>query len=302
MTYSCWYRPHVITIYLYSVTIVNERENNVLDEKKFRVISKQETADLTFEVIELDSLGGSDDLDVANKVFLANQANIHIKMIRITLRNSTVIIEPGALFFMKGQLTLESNAQGGLAKGLMRKFLSGETLFQSTIKGTGEVYLEPSFGNYLLFDLENDSLVFDKGTFCCGSSKIEIAAKLQKNISSAVFGGEGLFQTEAKGSGIVVLNCPVPENELFVYELVAGEKLSIDGNFSLARTGSVSFAAEKSAKSLFKSVTSGEGLLQTFTGPGIVWIAPTKPVYDNIRVFTANSQISEAKNAMGNKS
>ena len=68
------------------------------------------------------------------------------------------------------------------------------------------------------------------------------------DISSAVFGGEGLFQTEAKGSGIVVLNCPVPENELFVYELVAGEKLSIDGNFSLARTGSVSFAAEKSAK------------------------------------------------------
>ena len=272
----------------------------MLDEKKFRVISSQQTHDLTFEIVELDSLGGSNDLDVANKVFLANQANIHMKMVRITLKNSSVTIEPGALFFMKGQLTLESNAQGGLAKGLMRKFMSGETLFQSTITGTGDVYLEPSFGNYLLFDLEDDSLVFDKGTFCCGSSKVAISAKLQKNISSAVFGGEGLFQTEAKGTGIVVLNCPVPENELFVYELEAGEKLSIDGNFSLARTGSVSFAAEKSAKSLFKSVTSGEGLLQTFTGPGIVWIAPTKPVYDDIGGYNSGSQINEARNSMGN--
>lgn len=252
-----------------------------------------------FEVVQYRSLQGSDDLVVAEKIFLVNQANVHAKMIRVTLSKHELLIEPGALYFMKGHLQLESSVQGGIAQGLMRKFMSGESLFQSKIKGTGEVYLEPTFGHYLLFNIEDDALIFDKGVFCCASAGISVSAKMQQNISSSLFGGEGLFQTQVKGTGIVVLNSPVPESELIVYELAAGEKLSVDGNFAFVRTAGVSFQAEKSGKSLFQSVTSGEALLQTFTGPGIVWLAPTQGIYDKIKVMSTAATLANKSGSMG---
>lgn len=265
----------------------------------FDVVESETIPGAVFEVVQYKTLKGSDDLDVAEKVFFANQANIHLKMLRVKLDKSELLIEPGALYFMKGALQLESGIQGGIAQGLMRKFITGETLFQSRIKGTGEVYLEPSFGHYLLFNIDNDALIFDKGAFHSASAQLEVSAKMQQNVSSALFGGEGFFQTQVKGSGIVVLNSPVPVSELLMYDLVAGEKLSVDGNFAFVRTASVSFRAEKSGKSLFQSVTSGEGLLQTFTGPGMVWIAPTQGVYDKMKLQHSIANLSHAPGSMG---
>ncbi len=246
------------------------------------VLETEQVPGATFDVVQYKRLKGSDNLYVAEKVFFANKANIHLKMIRVTLERSEVLIEPGALYFMKGDLHLESDMQQGLSKGLMRKFTTGETLFQSRIKGTGEVYLEPTFGHYSLFNIEEDAIIVDKGAFYCASAGMKVSAKMQSNISSALFGGEGLFQTQIKGSGVVVLVSPVPTDELMIYQLAPKEKLSVDGSFAFARTASVEFHAEKSGKSLFQSVTSGEGLLQTFTGPGVVWLAPTEEVYKRL--------------------
>lgn len=265
----------------------------------FTVIESEKIAGATFDIVRYEKLLGSDDLNVAEKIFFANQANIHLKMVRVTLNNSELLLEPSALYFMKGHLQLESTTGGGIAKGLMRKFLTGETLFQSRIRGTGEVFLEPSFGHYLLFNIENDALIFDKSAFYCASGGIEVSAKLQSNISSALFGGEGFFQTQAAGTGIVVLVSPVPVAELVVYELAAGEKLSVDGNFAFVRTASVSFHAEMSSKSIFGTVVSGEMLLQTFTGPGMVWVAPTQGVYVKMKQPYGLSNLSHNPGSMG---
>lgn len=265
----------------------------------FEVIDSETVPGALFEVVQYKTLKGSDDLEVAEKVFFANQAEIHLKMLRVKLDRSELLIEPGALYFMKGALQLESSTQGGIAQGLMRKFMTGETLFQSKIKGTGEIYLEPGFGHYLLFNVDNDALIFDKGAFHCASAGLEVSAKMQQNVSGALFGGEGFFQTQVKGSGVVVLNSPVPISELLMYELADGEKLSVDGNFAFVRTASIKFQAEKSGKSLFQSVTSGEGLLQTFTGPGMVWIAPTQGVYDKIRMRNSIANLSHPQGSMG---
>lgn len=266
------------------------------------VIETEKIAGATFEVVRYERLQGSDDLNIAQKVFFANQANIYLKMVRVTLNNSELLLEPSALYFMKGHLQLESTTGGGIAKGLMRKFLTGETLFQSRIKGSGEVFLEPSFGHFSLFNIENDALIFDKSSFYCASASIEISAKLQSNISSALFGGEGFFQTQASGTGVVVLVSPVPASELITYELAAGEKLSVDGNFAFVRTASVSFHAEMSSKSIFGTVVSGELLLQTFTGPGIVWLAPTQTVYEKMKQPFGISHLSQTEGSAGSHS
>lgn len=252
-----------------------------MDEIIYDVLEKVSIGDgALVEVLQFAELSGSSDLSVANTLYFASSSGMRLKMIRITLNNSFARIEPGSLYFMKGNLENKATTGGGMLKGLGRKLLSGESLFVTEIHGTGEIYLEPSFGHFFVHKLEREdqALIVDQGMFYAGTEGLDISSILQKNISAGLFGGEGLFQTQVKGDGIVVLYSPVPAKEIQKVEL-KNENLSVDGNFALLRTAGVNFKAEKSSKTWIGTAVSGEGLLQTFSGIGTVWIAPTQGVY-----------------------
>ena len=252
-----------------------------MGEMMYDVLEKVELEDGTLvEVLQFSELNGSADVSVANTLYFASNSGMRLKMIRITSYNSFARIEPGSLYFMKGNLENKTSTGGGILKGLGRKVLSGESLFVNEIHGTGQIYLEPSFGHFFIRELGlgDQALIMDQGMFYAGTRGLDISSTLQKNISAGVFGGEGLFQTQVKGSGVVVLYSPVPANEVQKIEL-DNEKLSVDGNFALLRTEEIEFKAEKSSKTWIGTAVSGEGLLQTFSGTGTVRLAPTQGIY-----------------------
>ncbi len=96
-----------------------------------------------------------------------------------------------------------------------------------------------------------------------------VGSSMQKNVSSDLFVGEGLFQTQIRGTGIVVLESPVPADEVLLID-PKDETLQVDGNFALMRIGRIEFSVEKSTRSVLGTITSGEGLLQIFRGTGSV--------------------------------
>ncbi len=254
-----------------------------MDEQMYEILESDTLSDGTkVEVLQFRTLSGSSDLRVANHLYFAANSGMRLKMVRVTLNDSHIRLEPGALYFMKGNLEMKSNT-GGLKKGLARKMLSGESMFVSEVHGTGEVYLEPSFGHFLLYRIQEQdrAIIIDKGLFYAGTAGLDIKASMQKNLSSALFGGEGLFQTKIEGEGIVILYSPVPMDEIQKVTL-SNDKLSVDGNFALLRTEDVEFKVEKSSKSLISAGKTGEGLLQTFSGNGNVWLAPTQGVYSQL--------------------
>lgn len=53
-----------------------------------------------------------------------------------------------------------------------------------------------------------------------------------------------------------------------------GQTLTVDGSFAVARTGSLDFRVEKATKGLFRSMMSGQGLVNVFSGYGAVMLAP----------------------------
>jgi uncharacterized protein (AIM24 family) len=113
-------------------------------------------------------------------------------------------------------------------------------------------------------------VIADKGMFYCGQGALDVGSAVEKNVSSALFGGEGLFQTRIKGTGICVLKSPVPADEVMQIDPKDDETVLVDGSFALMRTGRIEFSVEKSTRSLLGTITSGEGLLQTFRGTGSV--------------------------------
>jgi len=252
-----------------------------------KVSSQSENGGFKVEILEYTHLKGSDNLMTAQMLHEAKRAGMRLKMVRITLHNAAATLEAGALYYLKGRIEVTSKAGGtggikGFARGLATKALTNETMFRPSYKGNGEIYLEPSFGHYLIYNLQpKQALIVDKGMFFCSEGSVGVKVEMQRNLSSGMAGGEGWFQTKVIGPGICVFSSPVPVSEIVAYDL-NNDKLQVDGNFALMRTDGVRFSVQRSAKGFFASATTGEGLLQTFEGTGRVWLAPTQGVYDRL--------------------
>lgn len=237
----------------------------------------------TFQVLEYDDLRGGSDVKTAFMLSYMRDANIKLRQLRIVLQGGGVYTEPNALSFMRGPIEVSTNTGGfmGLSKKFVSSKISGEPVIKPLFKGTGEILLEPSFGHYAILQLEKEEIIIDDELFFAAEDTIDISVTTMKSISSALFGFEGFFQTKLSGTGIVVLEIPVPETEIFKYSLV-DDVLKIDGSFSILRTAGIQFTVEKTTKTLIGSGFSGEGLLKVFRGTGEVWLMPTKVVYDKM--------------------
>ena len=101
-----------------------------MSEMMYDVLERVELEDGTLvEVLQFSELNGSAETSVANNLYFASNSSMRLKMIRITLYNSFARIEPGSLYFMKGNLENKTSTGGGILKGLGRKVLSRESLF-----------------------------------------------------------------------------------------------------------------------------------------------------------------------------
>ncbi|NME83534.1 AIM24 family protein [Clostridium sp. SM-530-WT-3G] len=251
---------------------------------KLKMLCEME-GDSKFQILQYESLEGASDVETAFGLNIIRENGIKLKQIRIALDDSSVILEPGALSYMKGDIEIKSKTGGvfGFGKKLLTSKLTGETVFKPTYSGSGEIFLEPSFGNFALIELEDDEIIVDDGMFFACEDSVEVGVSIQKNVSSALLGNEGLCQTKISGSGIVALEVPVPENEIFKCVLV-NDTLKVDGNFAILRTGNIEFTVEKSSKSIVGSATSGEGLVNVYRGSGEVWLVPTKSAYNDLKI------------------
>lgn len=251
------------------------------------ILDSVEVDNFSVEVIAYKSLDGGSDIATAESLYFARQANMRLKQVHIKINKSAAILEPGALHFMKGNIEMEAKAGGtGGVGGVMRgltSMMSGETFFRPRYSGTGEIFLEPSFGHYIIYKLkQGDTLIADDGMFCCSEASVKVSAAIEKSLKTIKFGGEGAFQTKVTGPGICVFQSPVPAHEVMRVEL-SNEKLQVDGNFALMRSGNIKYSVQKSSKrSWIGSAVSGEGWLQTFEGTGYVWLAPTQAIYDMV--------------------
>lgn len=157
----------------------------------------------------------------------------------------------------------------------LRSSVTNESAIKPEYHGTGMVVLEPTYKYIILLDVEkwNGGLVLEDGYFLACESSLDHKTVARSSVSSAVAGGEGLFNLGLFGQGIVALESPVARNELIEVEL-EDDELRIDGSFAVAWSSSLKFTVERTTKSLIGSAASGEGLVNVYRGSGKVLMAP----------------------------
>lgn len=219
----------------------------------------------------------------ASTAFFAAQMNVHKKQVIARLNDDgAVILQAGAMQLMIGNVRTATNVKG--AGDLMKKFIgskvTGETAVKPRYEGAGLLVLEPTYRYVLFQDLArwNGGMVIEDGLFLACDDTIDMRVVARSSVSSAVLGGEGLFNTVLTGQGMAVLESSVPEEELITVDL-DNDVLRIDGDMAIAWSPSLEFTVERTTKTLVGSAASGEGLVNVYRGTGRVLIAPVAQSY-----------------------
>ena len=161
--------------------------------------------------MEYQHLLGSTNTSAAMDLYFMEKQNIRARQVAVYVSNDMVTVEPGAMSYFRGPLEMVSGVTAGNALGrLFSGAVTGEAVAQPDYRGSGMLVQEPSYNNILLLQLDHEVIIVDKGMFYCAQGSVAVKPVMQRSISSALGGGEGLFQISLAGTGLVVLESPVP--------------------------------------------------------------------------------------------
>ena len=213
----------------------------------------------------------------AMTAYYCNEMNVRKRQVICDLSKANVTVQAGAMQWMVGDVNATTGVKGigDLFGKAIRGSVTGESAIKPEYTGTGTLVLEPTYKHILLLDVAdwNGSVVLDDGLFLACESSLRHKAVMRSNLSSAVAGGEGLFNLGITGSGVLCLESRCPKEELIEITL-QNDVLKIDGNMAIAWSGSLDFTVERSGKTLIGSAASGEGLVNVYRGTGKVLLAP----------------------------
>lgn len=210
--------------------------------------------------------------------FYSAQMNIKKRQLVCDLSKAKVTIQAGSMQWMLGNVNATTGIKGVgdfLGKAVRGK-ASGESAIKPEYTGDGILVLEPTYQYLILMNAADwgGGVVLDDGLFLACESSLQHKAVMRSNFSSAVAGGEGLFNLSLNGSGVFCIESECPREELIEITL-QNDVLKVDGNYAIAWSKSLDFTVERSGKSLIGSAASGEGLVNVYRGTGKVLMMPT---------------------------
>lgn len=214
----------------------------------------------------------------ASTAYFMQEMNVRKRQVLCTLNGNAVKVQAGAMQWTAGAVDAASGVKGVgdfLGKAL-KGAATGESAAKPIYSGQGFLMLEPTYRYILLEDVSSwgSGVVLDDGLFLACDISLQENIVARKNVSSALLGGEGLFNLSLSGQGIAVLESPVPREELLEIVL-QDDVVKIDGNMAIAWSNTLQFTVEKSTNTLLGSAVSGEGFVNVYRGSGKILLAPT---------------------------
>ena len=203
---------------------------------------------------------------------------ITARQLKIVLEGGSALLEPGALQYCHGKLSVEvqQQEQGGFFARAVRSAGSGESAFATKYSGYGEVWTEPTAKQFIIAEMDGpgDALILDDKAFYACESSIQVKTHVHNTISG-VLSGNGLMQPKLEGQGVFVVESPVPVDEVEAIELDGSGELIVDGDLMMMYSASLQVELRPLVRGIRNALRSGEGLVFVFRGRGTVWLTPT---------------------------
>ena len=249
-----------------------------------------------FHVLEYVQDASVSPMNAIDEYFMSKM-NVRRRQVVIDIsRDHSAVIQAGAMQWMGGNVQATSGVKG--LGDLFGKAIKGAVTKETAVKpeyvGEGFLVLEPTYKYIILQDVSkwgSVGMTIEDGMFLACDANVKRNIVARKTLSSAVLGGEGLFNMSLQGNGAVALESNVPEDELIEIEL-ENDELKIDGNLAVCWSSNLDFTVERTTKTLVGSAVSGEGLVNVYRGSGRVLmspVAPTDSLYSSTNTLAAKA-------------
>ena len=258
-----------------------------------------------FHVLEYVQDASVSPMNAMNEYFMSKM-NVRRRQVVIDIdKYHSAIIQAGAMQWMGGNVRATSGVKG--IGDFLGKAIKGAVTKETAVKpeyvGEGCLVLEPTYKYIILADVGkwgSAGMTIEDGMFLACDANVKSNVVARKNLSSAVLGGEGLFNLSLQGNGVAALESNVPEDEL-IEVILENDELKIDGNLAVCWSSNLEFTVERSTKTLVGSAVSGEGLVNVYRGTGRVLmcpVAPTTSLFESTNTMTAKAA-AKSSNTFG---
>jgi len=182
-----------------------------------------------------------------------------------------IYAEAGTMLYMGAGIDLQARMQGGIVKGLMRKFLAGESMFMSVFRcdgPTGRLALaNPIAGKIFPVQLNGNTILAERNAYLCAIGNVDLSVAFTKRFGAGLFGGEGFILQKISGQGLLFLHAG---GNMLEFDLTPGEQLRVDTGCIVSFADTVSYDIQF-VGGFRNALFGGEGLFYaTLTGPGHV--------------------------------
>ena len=258
-----------------------------------------------FHVLEYVQDASVSPMNAMNEYFMSKMGVRRRQVVIDIDKDHSAIIQAGAMQWMGGNVRATSGVKG--IGDFLGKAIKGAVTKETAVKpeyvGEGCLVLEPTYKYIILADIGKwgpAGMTIEDGMFLACDANVKSKVVARKNLSSAVLGGEGLFNLSLQGNGVVALESNVPEDEL-IEVILENDELKIDGNLAVCWSSNLEFTVERSTKTLVGSAVSGEGLVNVYRGTGRVLmcpVAPTASLFESTNTMAAKAA-AKSSNTFG---
>jgi uncharacterized protein (TIGR00266 family) len=217
-------------------------------------------------------------------------ASIHVKL----PPGSSVNCESDAVVTFSQGVEVRGVMSGGIFGALARAFLTNESFFTTVVENmnrssVAEVMMAPSEpGGIILHKLMDlggglrgeGGLLLTSGAYVASDFNVKVTSEVQTAFGNSLMSGTGFFLLRASGRGYVACGA---HGSVHKYVLGLGEIRSVDNGHLVAWSASMRYwvglasTGRGAGMRIMNSMTSGEGLMCHFEGPGIVYLQSHKP-------------------------
>lgn len=244
------------------------------DDETQRCLKEYNLGNARVRIMERD-ISYIDDLENAAEVFYSQQLGMKYRRVEAFLNKGEISFDGANYLASSGDIKFRdlSFDLKGLSAGFLNK-QKGDSFFTQTVYGSGFVWLKDTTSFLEVMTLTNDKIIMDNGTYFASVGNFKQNLTADTKVSSVLFSNKQLITTALVGSGIVILELPVRKSEMIRIKVTKDMPAMIDSNVVLFRQGDVK-RGEKLTNGLLGSAVNGLGLVETYTGTGYVYIAPT---------------------------
>ena len=217
--------------------------------------------------IYIDSDGRGEGRGYSYEVL--HQPSFSLAVVQLQSEQS-IQAEAGAMVSMSANVELQSQMKGGVF-GALKRAVGGESAFISTFTargGPGEVTLAPGApGDVAALEMRNQVFFVQSSSYLAGDASLAVDTRWGG--AKSFFGGEGLFVLQVQGTGLLLVSS---FGAIHRKRLAAGERYVVDTGHLVAWEGTMQYNLRKAATGFFRTITSGEGIVAEFAGPGEILI------------------------------